>query len=379
MRRVSMALQMQEARARVSGEGGDAEASFQQLSFDFFAESKSETLTTFQRRARGVGEGLDEGRRAAFASASQRVSLRFSFSMEISGAALNGVAGGAEAASGSEQNFDRFLKLVNETLAKADETLNEVFEVMGGLLSGEEDAEAFAARITQIFDGLAELGQSMLSGPIGAAAPAGPAAESGAAPALAARQGTALSASSMSMQMEFEFIYEEQRVQEGDPVVLDLDGDGIELTNYADGARFDLMAEGRQVRTAFVTGGDAFLAMDRNGNGRIDDGTELFGEQRGAANGFEELRALDSNSDGIIDNQDEQFSALRLFRDNGNGRTERGELIGLGQGGVRSIDLNYLQSNREAAGGNRLAQISSFTRTDGSRGEAADAMLKFLG
>ena len=59
-----------------------------------------------------------------------------------------------------------------------------------------------------------------------------------------------------------------------------------------------------------MTGGDAFLAIDRNGNGSIDDGTELFGDQNGAAHGFAELAKFDSNHDGVINAQDDDFDKL---------------------------------------------------------------------
>jgi len=159
---------------------------------------------------------------------------------------------------------------------------------------------------------------------------------------------------------------------------LDLDGDGFEFTDVAGGASFDLLATGRAQRTAFVTGGDAFLAIDRNANGRIDDGAELFGDQRGVANGFEELRKLDSNRDGVIDAADERFDDLRLFRDNGDGRTDPGELARLADYGVSAIDLNYVNREEAASGGNRLAQIASFRFADGRIGRAADALLNLI-
>ena len=101
--------------------------------------------------------------------------------------------------------------------------------------------------------------------------------------------------------------------------VVDLDGDGIELTSHTNGAQFDILGNGQTQNTAFVTGGDAFLAVDRNGDGMINSGKELFGDQHGAANGFEELRKLDANGDGVINRLDPSFSKLALFRDNGDG------------------------------------------------------------
>jgi len=249
-----------------------------------------------------------------------------------------------------------------------DEIANEIFSLMHDLVQGGGELRE---RLQKFIDELEALG---LFG-------------NAEAPALLEGMGGAsesqFQAQNSVMQLEFEFEYTEitqvrgEIVQEADPIVLDLDGDGIELTSYRNGARFDITGTGNAVNTAFVTGGDAFLAIDRNGNGRIDNGTELFGDQNGAANGFEELGKLDSNGDGRINRLDEGFDTLRLWRDDGDGRTEDGELITLAQAGVEEISLGYRNVNQVAAGGNRIAQIASFMRADGSRGTAADAILNF--
>ena len=82
------------------------------------------------------------------------------------------------------------------------------------------------------------------------------------------------------------------------PLVIDLDGGGIRtLARGADGATFDLFGNGTAVRSGWIAGGEGFLAVDRNGNGRIDGIGELFGgTARGA--GFAQLAAYDSNGDG---------------------------------------------------------------------------------
>src|SRR5690606_21416172 len=113
------------------------------------------------------------------------------------------------------------------------------------------------------------------------------------------------------------------------------------LTSYRDGARFDILGNGSKQQTAFVTGGDAFLALDRNRDGIINDGTELFGDQRGAANGFEELRKLDTNGDGKISAADKYYDKLLLWIDNGDGVSEPGELKGLRAAGIESLSLHY--------------------------------------
>ncbi len=363
---VSLAAQMQQVRALLDdGESGQTtQLQAQQMSFDFFAESRVEELAIFKQRTNAVAEGLQGTQQETFMQASRSVSMRFSMSMSISGAALNGYAGAAEGLQdGEEASMDQFMGFVDNALKEVDEIVEELFGLVNDLLSGEGDFEDL---INQFFNGLSESGLFPSFG-------------------TGAAEGTQAQASSFSIQLEFEFEYTEVvqmkkgQVEESDPLVLDLDGDGIELTSHRDGARFDIEGTGRQVNTAFVTGGDAFLAIDRNGNGAIDSGRELFGDQNGASNGFEELRRLDSNNDGVLNALDRDFNSLLLFKDNGNGVTEEGELITLEEAGVKEINLGYRNVNQVAAGGNRIGQIASFLRNDGSRGVAADAILNFTG
>jgi hypothetical protein len=371
--RMSLATQLQEVRARVADANGEQvdnaqQAQTRQLTFNFFAEARTEELAVFQQRTDAAAGQLEGQSREQFAAVARQMSMRFSMSIEVSGAALNGFASGAENAAdpAGATSLDQFIKLANEAFAETNEVINQLYELMDDFFSGTGDLQD---RFNTFLQGLEEIGLVDLSNltlPGQGGAP-----QSG--------QAQTIQAAGVSIQMEFEFMYEEVAVvQEADPLTLDLDGDGIELTNYRDGARFDLTGTGRQVSAAFVTGGDAFLAVDNNGNGRIDSGRELFGDQNGAANGFEELRRFDSNNDGVINRNDDRFDALRLFRDNGNGRTEPGELISLAQGGVTEIGLGYREINEAAAGGNRLAQDSYFARADGTRGRAADAMLNFI-
>ena len=116
------------------------------------------------------------------------------------------------------------------------------------------------------------------------------------------------------------------------PLVLDLDGDGLDLIDRASShAYFDLDANGFAEHTAWIGSDDSLLARDLNGNGRIDDRTELFGATNASTaqsvNGFTELAALDSNGDGQIDSADSGFNELVIWRDgDGDGLTNGGEL-----------------------------------------------------
>ncbi|MBN1517155.1 hypothetical protein JXA32_11390 [Candidatus Sumerlaeota bacterium] len=182
------------------------------------------------------------------------------------------------------------------------------------------------------------------------------------------------SSSSISIHVEFTGV----QVQQSDPLVLDLNGDGVNLSSYENGAAFDINGDGAIDRTAFVQGDDALLALDRDGNGRIDDGGELFGDQHGAVNGFEELARYDDNADGMIDQQDAIFSLLRLLHDrNGDGTVAGDELSTLEEQGITAIRLDYQSGSKDDGQGNTLAEEAVFQRADGSQGAVVDAWLGY--
>ena len=373
--RQSLSLQLSSTQLSLGqgGQDGSSTASLEstQLKFSFFQESRVEELALFQQRTEAAGEGLDSARQSSLYAASKEIAARFEFSVTISGAALNGFAKTAEGAKESFPLLDKLLEATGKLLGKADEAINQFFsqlDGMDGTFNAENLDELFNEFIAGFLDSLAgELGTALGLG--------GPAGQNGAA-------GNTTQASSVQLEFKFEFSASvtttETTVQQGDPIVFDLDGDGIELSNYQNGARFDLMGTGRAQQTAFVNGGDAFLALDRNKDGAINSGLELFGEQHGAKNGFEELRKFDLNGDGTINRNDAIFNELKLFKDNGNGQTEAGELIGLAEAGIDEILLNYQDVNQRAAGGNRITQIASYLKNDGSRGTVADALLNYI-
>ncbi len=167
---------------------------------------------------------------------------------------------------------------------------------------------------------------------------------------------------------------EEPPPQQADPLVLDLGGQGITTTGIAQGTLFDMTGDGRTEQVSFVRGDSWFLALDRNGNGLIDDGRELFGDQHGAANGFEELARFDDNRDGLIDANDAVFSQLLLFSlaEDGSQRTKT-----LEDAGVRAIHLDYRHTQKWLNAYDQVAQMGQFERDDGSLGTAADVLLGY--
>ena len=172
------------------------------------------------------------------------------------------------------------------------------------------------------------------------------------------------------------------------PLVLDLAGDGVALTSAADGASFDLVGAG-PMPTAWVQGrDDALLAIDRNGNGRIDGGHELFGEAPSLAgvaepDGFAALRRLDTsrfggNENGIIDPTDALFGALVLWRDrNGDARSSAEELTPLTATDIVAIGTRGDRSGgkRFDIHGNEIGLRGVFVRRGGQVGTLVDAYL----
>ncbi|WP_169315557.1 hypothetical protein [Thiocystis violascens] len=163
-------------------------------------------------------------------------------------------------------------------------------------------------------------------------------------------------------------------VQMGDPLVLDLSGRGIATTGVEAGVQFDLTGDGQVEQVSFVTGDSWFLALDRNGNGQIDNGLELFGDQGGAAHGFAELARYDGNADGVIDAGDEVFSQLRLFQIGSDGAQT---LKTLEAAEVTAIELGYQNTRKALNLYDSVAQVGQFQRADGSTGEASDVLLGY--
>jgi hypothetical protein len=164
---------------------------------------------------------------------------------------------------------------------------------------------------------------------------------------------------------------------------VDVNGDGFALTDAAGGVRFDLAGTRTPQQLAWTRAAadDAWLALDRDSNGRIDDGQELFGnftpqsaplagEER---NGFRALAEYDraaqgGNGDGVIDRRDAVFTSLRLWQDaNHNGLSEPGELHTLSDLGLAALDLKYKESKRTDEYGNRFRYRAKVKDAHGAR------------
>jgi Ca2+-binding RTX toxin-like protein len=166
-----------------------------------------------------------------------------------------------------------------------------------------------------------------------------------------------------------------------DPLTFDLDGDGLETVGVSstNPILFDHDGDGTKNGTGWVSGDDAFLVIDKNGNGTIDSGLELFGDSTvksnglNATDGFDALADLDSNADGVVNNQDTQFTNLKLWRDlNQDGESQAGELFTLNDLGIIGINVASTEHSTTLANGNQLADTGSFIKADGSTGTVGE-------
>ena len=163
------------------------------------------------------------------------------------------------------------------------------------------------------------------------------------------------------------------------PIILDLDGDGVETVALSRGIWFDHASDGFAEQTGWVGKDDGLLVRDLDGNGLIDSGAELFGSETllandsKAANGFEALAELDSNLDGVVDSSDTAFTTLRIWKDtDGDGYTDEGELLSLEEAGAQSINVGYTNSATVDANGNAHKQMGSYTSAEGQTRGATD-------
>jgi GH24 family phage-related lysozyme (muramidase) len=183
------------------------------------------------------------------------------------------------------------------------------------------------------------------------------------------------------------------------PIILDLNDDGVATTNVygLDGSNslssssnpasktnlnsvfFDHNNDNFSELTAWVDKNDALLVRDLNNDNKITSGSELFGNNTklnsglNASNGFEALKELDSNNDNQIDANDLNFDQLKIWQDsNQDGKTNEGELKTLSEAGIKSINLNYINSNYTDSNNNIHKQTSTYTTDDGEVKEATD-------
>jgi hypothetical protein len=157
-----------------------------------------------------------------------------------------------------------------------------------------------------------------------------------------------------------------------DPIVLDLDHNGVAFSSLENGVTFDINGDGASDQVAWTAnGGDGILALDVDGSGKIENGNELFTPTFAGgqfADGLAALASLDGNKDGVISSDDQAFDKLVVWQDaNHNGVSEASELARLGDLGIKSIDLAATKG-LTAIDGQTVEASGSFTYADGSTG-----------
>jgi len=162
------------------------------------------------------------------------------------------------------------------------------------------------------------------------------------------------------------------------PIVLDLDGNGIQTLSVNAGVNFDLLANGQPVQTGWVGSGDGLLVLDINQDGSINDGSELFGtstvlaDGSKAVDGYQALAQLDTNHDGVINSADAQFAKLGVWIDgNADGQTGGGEVKSLAELNISQLSLSA-RVTTDTNNGNLVGLTSSYQTTDGVNHTAAD-------
>lgn len=168
----------------------------------------------------------------------------------------------------------------------------------------------------------------------------------------------------------------------GTPIILDLNGDGVHTLGMNAGVTFDLFADGQATHTGWVSASDGLLVLDRNHDGAINDGSELFGSSTrllngsNAPDGYAALRELDSNHDGVISNEDDAFADLRVWVDgNSDGVSDYSEIRSLDSLAISKINVNAT-TDSGSDNGNILGLVSSYETLDGLSHDAADVWFR---
>ncbi len=169
-----------------------------------------------------------------------------------------------------------------------------------------------------------------------------------------------------------------------DPLVFDLGGDGITTVSIDDSnAFFDLDSNGFAEKTSWVGAKEGLLAYDKNGDGIINGGNELFGDRTLmkdgrtlASSGFTSLAEYDDNKDGKIDGNDAIYTLLRIWQDSdGDGIASAGELKQLVDLGIVSIGLSYNNTGVTDGANNIQVRTGTFTLADGSSRAVGEYLL----
>ncbi len=180
---------------------------------------------------------------------------------------------------------------------------------------------------------------------------------------------TAGNQSSLSSALKITIETTDKNDQTRDPLILDLDGDGIHTVSINNGITFDHDGDGVKENSGWVSSTDGLLVRDINNDGLITSGSELFGDNTAlssgsspAADGYDALADLDSNHDNVINSLDDKFSELKVWIDaDQDGITDSGELKSLAELGITELSLDYKEVALDEFG-NQIIKQSSFVQ-----------------
>ena len=156
------------------------------------------------------------------------------------------------------------------------------------------------------------------------------------------------------------------------PLVLDLNNNGVDLLTQENGVMFDMNNDGVLDKTSWVASTDALLAIDLNGDGIINNQSELFGDSAEHADGFANLASYDTNGDGKIDSNDAVYDNLLVWQDlNGDGISQANELSKLVDHNIASIGVVGTLDGTQT-GDSIITHTGEFTYNDGTKGQVVD-------
>ncbi|WP_197410485.1 calcium-binding protein [Sphingopyxis sp. H081] len=167
------------------------------------------------------------------------------------------------------------------------------------------------------------------------------------------------------------------------PIVLDLDGNGAKLIDRSlSTARFDWTGDGIRDATGWISSGDGFLTLDRDGDGTVTDARELsfVDDKYGAKSDLDGLSAFDTNGDGLLSVADQAWGSFHVWKDaNGDGVVGTGEYLSMSQAGIRSINLAGTATEQSWGwNDNVVVNTGGFTRLNGSTAALSDVALSFV-
>lgn len=167
------------------------------------------------------------------------------------------------------------------------------------------------------------------------------------------------------------------------PLVIDLNGNGVQTLADSFGVSFDFDGKGTPSQTGWVHPDDGLLVWDKDKDGLINHGEELFGDNSllnnhtKAKEGFSALAEFDSNGDGIIDNTDSLWSELKVWQDkNSDGLSQSHELIALDTLGIKSIELNAKETHFFDDNGNFHKLMAKVNWNNGTQTDITDVLFR---